>query len=427
MSWEDRIREAAYTSPGGTRIVFQHEGVARETSKRTSAFEFVGVDDPYVQDSGRGPQAYPLRCYFEGADHDIDATQFELALLERGVGRLEHPFYGTFDVVPMGSVSRRDDLQGAANQSVVEVTFSRSLSAVYPRVSANLGADVLEAMADFDREAAEGFAGDVDADGVAEQAALGAAAKKNLTSFGADLADALEDASEGLQTFRSEVARASARVDDVLNVPTDLASELLAVMALPASLDASIDARLEGYGAFGERFLQATVQALLDLGPLPRQIVAAANAHHLSRLYASAAVGGAIRSAVQTTFTTRPEALRAAETLLERRDALVSWADTEREALVGAGAAGPDTGAAYEALNRAANTAAGYLVEISFALVPERRVVLDRARTALDLTAELYGDLDQLDFLIRTNDLSGSEILELQRGREILYYPGANA
>ena len=52
-----------------------------------------------------------------------------------------------------------------------------------------------------------------------------------------------------------------------------------------------------------------------------------------------------------------------------------------------------------------------------------RRVVLDRNRTIIDLAAELYGSVDdQLDFLINSNNLTGSEILELPRGREIVYY-----
>ena len=64
-------------------------------------------------------------------------------------------------------------------------------------------------------------------------------------------------------------------------------------------------------------------------------------------------------------------------------------------------------------------------MEVSFSLVPERRIVLAKARTIVDLSAELYGQVDEkIDFLIRSNDLSGDEIHELPKGREIVYYPG---
>jgi len=66
---------------------------------------------------------------------------------------------------------------------------------------------------------------------------------------------------------------------------------------------------------------------------------------------------------------------------------------------------------------------AGFLVEISFNLKQERRIILTRNRSIIDLVAELYGTVDdQLDFLISSNDLSGSEILEVPKGREIVYY-----
>src|SRR5690606_18902767 len=123
QDWRDRIKEGAYTSPGGTRIIFDFEDVSRETEKWTTAFAFRGVRDEYVQDNGHGSRKYPLRCIFSGDDCDRLATAFEAALLETGIGRLEHPLYGTFDVVPFGTISRRDGLKDQANVSVVEVTF----------------------------------------------------------------------------------------------------------------------------------------------------------------------------------------------------------------------------------------------------------------------------------------------------------------
>lgn len=82
-----------------------------------------------------------------------------------------------------------------------------------------------------------------------------------------------------------------------------------------------------------------------------------------------------------------------------------------------------DTGSAYQQLQEAVAITAGFLVGISFTLKQERRLILDRSRTIIDLVAELYGSIDeQLDFFITSNNLSGSEILELPKGREIVYY-----
>ena len=105
MTWQDRIGEAAYTSPGGTRLLFGYADVSSEIDKRTAAFEFAGVDGAYIQDNGAGERRYPLSCIFSGPDCDADAAAFEALLLERGTGVLEHPVYGRKDVVPFGTIT----------------------------------------------------------------------------------------------------------------------------------------------------------------------------------------------------------------------------------------------------------------------------------------------------------------------------------
>jgi len=124
-------------------------------------------------------------------------------------------------------------------------------------------------------------------------------------------------------------------------------------------------------------------------------------------------------------FDARPRALEAAELILAQLDEVVVWQDQAFAALAGASTGGDiDTGEAYQALQEAVVLAAGYLVDISFQTLPERRIVLDRPRTILDLCGELYGNVsnDTLDFFIDSNELSGSEILEVPRGRGVVFY-----
>ncbi len=92
MTWEDRLREAAYTGPSsGTRQLFDFEDVSREYDARGTAWEFPGVNEAYVQRTGFGSREYPLRCFFAGPNHDLEATAFETLLWEEGVGRARAP------------------------------------------------------------------------------------------------------------------------------------------------------------------------------------------------------------------------------------------------------------------------------------------------------------------------------------------------
>ena len=82
-----------------------------------------------------------------------------------------------------------------------------------------------------------------------------------------------------------------------------------------------------------------------------------------------------------------------------------------------------DTGELYDPLQQAVALTTGFLVQVSFTLRQERTRILERDRTVHDLVGELYGRVDEeIDFFINSNGLTGSEILELPKGKEIVYY-----
>jgi len=167
-SWKDRIKQAAYTAPkSGTRILFDYEDVSRSFTLRGTQFDFPDVDEGYVQKRGNGSREYPLTCFFTGKDCDRLATAFEAALLEPGIGKLEHPIYGTFPVVPFGKVERNDALKSAANQSVVSVTFFTTVGAVYPSSKASALNEIAAAIDGFNVQAAQQFVGNTNLKGVA--------------------------------------------------------------------------------------------------------------------------------------------------------------------------------------------------------------------------------------------------------------------
>ena len=137
-------------------------------------------------------------------------------------------------------------------------------------------------------------------------------------------------------------------------------------------------------------------------------------------------MNGKIVSVLNHEFSTKPEAIEAAENILTALDDHIAWRDEGFEALKtipDLAIAQIDTGESIQALQEVAALTAGFLVEVSFSLTPERRIVLDRPRTIVDLAGELYGSIDdRLDFMISTNNLTGSEILELPRGTSVVYY-----
>lgn len=413
MAWNDRIREAAYTSPGGDRITFAYENVRKTVDKKTTGFEFPDANGTFVQDLGHTGRKYPLRVFFWGDNYDREADAFEAALLERGTGKLEHPIYGTVDVVPFGTITRRDDLKTAANQAVVEVTFWETIGLVYPAAQTDPAAAVLAAVDEYNATASEEFDGATSLDSAVEQVSFKNAYGALLDSARSGL-QTVADAQENVQKqFDAIYDAINEGIDVLIARPLTLAFQTTQLLQSPARALTNIRARLDAYGDLANSIISG------DGGVVsPGNDSTNSNLFRTNDIYASTYVTGSVVSVVNNQFTTKTEALAAAEAVLTQLDDVTAWRDDNFQSL-----GGVDTGAAYQQLQEAVALTAGFLVEISFSLKQERRVVLDRNRTIIDLAAELYGSVDdQLDFLINSNNLSGSEILELPRGREIVYY-----
>lgn len=457
-SWKNRLRDAALVSPKGTRIKFKYLDVSREIPLRGTVFEFPNVDGGYVQRSGFGPRQYPLQVYFDGPQHDLVATAFEAALLEPGIFKLEHPLYGSIPkVVPFGTITRRDDLASRANLSVIEVTFWSTTGAAYPSVQGDAQSEILASLGSFNVMAAQQFNARMNLRGALNKAT----AKATLQSYLRKVSAALTKASQAVSKVRRQFAEGQAQINGAIDIligqPLLLAQQVSNLIQAPARALSGVTARLAGYQTLA-RDIMASAQAAPELTlqngmALNQRTQRITNDLHFSDLFVLNSVAGAAVSITaqpitddesvavssqglagtgsvsqEPQFLTKPDALTAASALMLQFDEAVEWRDSAFEAvqdLEGGGAAVIDTGEAYQALQEAVALTAGYLIQVSFTLAAERRVVLDRDRTIIDLTAELYGEVDgKLDFLINTNNLSGSEILELPMGKTIRYYNG---
>lgn len=433
QSWKDRVKPGAFISPKGTKVKFDFEEVSRTTTLRGTAFEFPGVNNAYVQRSGFGARRYPMRCFFTGKNHDRIATAFEAALLESGLGKLEHPLYGTISVVPFGDIERRNDLKNEANQSVVEVTFWTTTGAVYPSSKADAASEIADAIAGFDVAAAQQFSDSTDLLGQLNKANIKGTIRKFLRDVSAAMQEVSDATTAVSREFRDTQRLVNFGLDVLVGQPLELALQISNLIKAPGRALAGIQSRLDAYAALATKIFgsQAGSPAgSLESGSgIAQRRKRISNDFHTSDLFAMNTVAGSIVAISNNTFESKTEALAAAEAILGQFDAAVDWRDEGFAALGAVPAVGAyqvDSGDSYQALKRAAALAAGALIQLSFTLVAEKRLVLERERTIIDLSAELYGSVDdRLDFLIRTNNLTGSEILELPRDKRILFYPGS--
>jgi hypothetical protein len=404
MSWQDRLRQAAYTSPSGTRLTFDYEQTSEAFDLKATPFEFADADGTFVQSLGRTGRRYPLRIILWGDTYDIQAEGFMAALSEAGQGILEHPVYGRKDVVPVGKVSRRDDLVRQSNQAIIEVEFFDTIGLVYPSATTDTAGQI---------------AALVTAAGAAQAAQL---AEANVLDTAVDRADflsrynaALDQVSEqmrpiteGVETVQRQfdaIQKSINRgIDVLIRDPLTLAFQTQQLINTPARIVGQVSGRLDAYANLFATIIGPTVTKRTQL--------------YNSDLYASGTATATALAASTETYTKRPDAIGVAEDLLDLSDALAAWRDTNYATLDQI-----DTGGSWQATQELIATAAGALVALSFGLAQERTIRLGSARSIVDLAYELYGTVDsKIDDLINDNNFSGDEIIEIPQGREVVYY-----
>ena len=415
MSWQERLKTGAYVSPSGERIEFLYEDVSRSFDKKTSAYDFPDASGTFVLDMGTTGRKYPIQAFFAGDDCDILADAFEDALAETGRGRLEHPIYGTVDVVPFGTVTRNDALKTAANQSMVEVTFWETIPLIYPIPQTDPTSEVLDSVKELAGATAEEVAGGVDI--FSAEAIVGF--KTKVSALLSGVRSVIGRVMEIKAQVLGKVAEVTALIDSIVTATVETAQEIRDtivnvvttiqdIAALPSQIIGGIKEKITEY----KEMLSAVMEPLFPDD--------SESDFYGSETFVNTLVGGMIVSIVESEFNTQGDALEAAEDVLEILETVTDWAENTATS-VGI----VDTGTSYKQLQNSAALTAGYLVEMSFSLKKERKVILTHARSIIDLAAELYGKVDDvLDFFITSNDFSGSEILEIPKGREVLYYVG---
>lgn len=409
MGWEERLREAALTAPNGDRLDFDFENVSKEIDKKTTAFNFPDADGTYIQDSGHTGRRYPLRIFFWGNDYDLKAAAFEEMLLQRGTFELDHPAYGVTDVVPFGTIKQRDDLKTAANQAIVEVTFWETIGLIYPTAESDGADEALSAVDEYNQQ----FDDNINLTSAVETASF----KNSYDVFLKKAKSALQNIADGQSDVQKQFDALDKSITNGLDIlvakPLLLVFQTKLMLQSPARALVNINARLEAYKNLADSFTTGD-KSIHTKGNDNRP----ANDFAASDVFVSTSVTGSIISVINNEYVTKTEAIEAAESVIAQFDAAVVWRDDNFKSLEEI-----DIGGSYQKLQDAVALTAGYLVELSFSLKQERRITLDRNRTIIDLVGELYGSIDdQLDFFINSNELTGSEILELPKGREIVYY-----
>lgn len=423
MPWQNRISSAAYTSPSGRRFEFVYEDVARSVDKKTTVFDFPNVAGSLIQDFGRSGRRYPWRVIFTGSDYDIEADQFFEALGERGAGLLEHPRYGVVAVVPVGRIRQRDDLKTEANQAIFEIAFWETLGTALTAPQSDNRNSVFGALEDFVSAISETFAETLFGSPANERAARRGLFTNLLNATNSTLGPIAAATDTIERDFQDAFDSVNTGVDQLISDPLTLAFQVSRLIRFPASAASLVSARLSAYANLAGSIVSGD-QATTRAGFAVRELYAENYIAGMAATAANIRFGGrtpdtpAGGAAAAVEFRSRAQVIEVAEQLVSNFEAVEEWRGgqlNDREIV--------EEGASYQQLQKAVAFAVNYLIDQSFTLRIERRAILDRNRNFIELIGELYGELDsRFDEFITVNSLTGSELITIPEGREVVYY-----
>lgn len=405
MAWTDRVKKASYTSPSGVNTEFNFEDVSVSFTHKGTAFNFPDVEGSYGQQTGRTGRRYPMKCYIWGEDYDLAAKEFITSLEEKGLGRLNHPLYGNFDVIILGEVTRNDALKTAANQAVIELTFYDTTTAIYPYAQKDATGQTEIAITSYNNAMGEDFGGAVKFDNVTDKTTFMGQYTSLLNGVKSSMSPLVTANATIKKQFDTIYKSIFNGLDVGVGNPLMLAFQTIQLIQAPSRAYSLIKNVLNGYKNLFKTLTNGSKST-------------SKNQLKAKDLYVSSVVSAMVLSTSNATYKTKNDAVFASVALLDTLDDLNTFRDDEYANL-----GEIDTGEAYQALQNAIAVTAGTLIEASFDLRQEKFITLDRDRTIIDLCFELYGKVDdELDFFIASNSLSGSEILELPKGKKIAYY-----
>jgi prophage DNA circulation protein len=402
VSFLDRLRPARYRSPSGLEFTFEFRQLQRSGSKKAAVHELPQQNQADVQDLGQASTRFAIEASFSGRDYDATSDAFWKALAEKGPATLLHPRWGNLLVLAL-TISQTEQFVEGLARAVFEIEFIRVGEVQFPTTAAQAESEVGNALDEAESAALTAFDEDFEA---TDAAALtnaradleggAASATSKLSAIAATSAELSEEFDRARREFDAGIA-------DLGTDPLSVATSYLTLTRAPSRALISIPAKLRGYGA-----------VLTTLGGLASP---EGFADSMTRILQFLGIlSGATASALAGDLLSRGQAVEASELI----QIMIADGLAGLEAAEVGGYVIPEEVLAR--LRDALARAAALMLQRSFELRTERRMVLDSDRTPLDLCYELYGEVDSLDDFIEQNALAGDEIMLIPRGREVAYY-----
>ena len=451
------LLEAKYTAPSGKEFIFFWEKQNRTTELKTGIFPFPDRDGAHVQHQGGGPISYAMTCIFNGVNHVQTANDFELALHERDIGELQHPVYGIKKVIPTGNISRDNDLISSLNESQVTITFTETMISDPVSLEAVTADELAESFDDLMEAAAVDFAASLTVENISEQLQIQSALNIQANLLNENLSTIAPDNPDFLTTIgelRSNIKTMFNNMEKLKVNSLNVARLALNAMKIPSKITINIMEKMRGYSTLTAQITNQFRNDPFGINNIKNTFASTRIA--LTGAVASIAIGAALGIAQNATNNRQAEnagsggkfsagsgggtsggadsgggsgsggviSREVAVTLALELKSLFSTIQNYEDEKITKNNFVDSNATAYLLLNQLVNNSINLIFNVALSLPMKRIIKLDRDRNIIELSAEIYGSVNNffIDKLIVENNLSIDDLEIIPMGREVSYY-----
>jgi hypothetical protein len=419
MTWKERLQaNIVLTSPAGSVFTAEWIGNPRTVEKKLGIFQYPKIRGAVVQDLDVGGDRYPLTIFFEGSDHDIEAGRFFNACKENGAWSINHPVRGR---LTLQLVFVTETIAPVESGNITEfiTEWIEPLDPFALPSLPELASQITTQVNQVNDTAASQFARNLRQDKFKQIEKIVATTNSVVTAVSENLGP-IYQASAEINARITSIARG---IQDLISEPiidaAGLAGQIQSLIQLPLLAIDDIPARVTAYSG-----LLADTLALAPTNSGEDQINVAA-----TQELAATSINTAIAQTVSAgDLKTRKEAIGAAETVSGEFITMTDVLDVSQEIFQQ-----NDIDLQYFSQSESfsdssviAAQAIAYLLEKSFSLAIEKRMILTVPRAPIEITITEYGTLGaedaNLDLFLESNQLSSNDIMLLQAGREVVVY-----
>ncbi len=420
MSWQNRTAAfISMTSPGGVLFEPLWKNNDIQVSKKVGIFEFPGIKGAKTQDLEVGGDQYPMTVFFEGIDQDLESHQFSNALKEKGPWGIIHPTKGRKTLQLIGWTEKIDPTENG-NITSFSTTWIEESNQIALISIPQIASQVEFAGIDLNVSASTQFEEITSQDKPSFVAAIKNTTGKVVALVNENLQSLISLSSD----INSQVVSVKRGITDTITQTTinvlSLAGQVQALIQLPGMIVTDIETRLSAYGAM--------IESILNIDSNGATTQESINITAVKELALTAIIVSLGEISISSDLKIRSESIGTIDAITKSLADIINGLDADQSLYVendidlqyfSQSSSFPDS---LQVIYKSAR----FLLEKTFSLAIEKRIVLTKDSSPIIVTIEQYGSLGEndsnFDLFISSNQLKSFDIILLKSGTEVVVY-----